>query len=650
MAEEQERSKQYDYKTNSNLVLERDRRGLRRTNEPTGEVESLRDRMGGTRMGDRVKPDKPNVESVMLKKRKRDGVGGGGGLSNLKNLRVSKGQVSVLTEMEEVEVGSYRPKTKETASAYSQLLSFTQQRLGDQPASVLAGAADEILAHVKDKEATPKQQLQECRLLLGGNLNDIQFNVLLEICKGITDYVAHVDQDDVGEEERVEDEVGVAVVFDDEEDDGGDEDEAEDLEMEVRDIESDDEVGAASVLANKNSGVAGSSSEADRPAGVLAAAEIEAYWLQRQLKEYYNDANESQRLATETLTILGEQDKRACENKLVLLLGFDKFDLIKQLLENRNTIYYCTRLKQAQSEAEKNEIEAEMKANGHQKILDELSQKAGAASWEKDRMGEFNRRAQDEARALAEKLGSGEQAEEDKEDDERDRGSRKTKPNQKEVRELKFDLGTGGGFDKGEAPSRELDLSSFEFAQGDHLNSNKKFVLPPGTWEKKLKGYEEVHVPPLKPKPFDKDEKLIPIADLPKWAQAAFGKRLICAAVGKINYDSCFSDQGENDEVVEPSTIENLRDGTLAKRFSCSESSGLRAHWCRENECSNVDNASRNRKVPARRFRRDRHGSYAAVLEDYLCRTDEGSCARGGRKLYQQADASLWCECSRAVR
>eukprot|EP00959_Pyramimonas_sp_CCMP1952_P228408 4775557-Pyramimonas_sp.AAC.1 len=36
------------------------------------------------------------------------------------------------------------------------------------------------------------------------------------------------------------------------------------------------------------------------------------------------------------------------------------------------------------------------------------------------------------------------------------------------------------------------------------------------------KGYEEVHVPALKPKPFGEDEKLVQIADMPEWSQEAF--------------------------------------------------------------------------------------------------------------------------------
>ena len=37
------------------------------------------------------------------------------------------------------------------------------------------------------------------------------------------------------------------------------------------------------------------------------------------------------------------------------------------------------------------------------------------------------------------------------------------------------------------------------------------------------KGYEEVHVPALKPKPFADNEKLVAIQELPEWAQPAFG-------------------------------------------------------------------------------------------------------------------------------
>ena len=52
--------------------------------------------------------------------------------------------------------------------------------------------------------------------------------------------------------------------------------------------------------------------------------------------------------------------------------------------------------------------------------------------------------------------------------------------------------------------------------------ANKKCALPPGSFRTQRKGYEEVHIPALKPKVFDDDEALVPIESLPEWAQPAF--------------------------------------------------------------------------------------------------------------------------------
>ena len=51
-----------------------------------------------------------------------------------------------------------------------------------------------------------------------------------------------------------------------------------------------------------------------------------------------------------------------------------------------------------------------------------------------------------------------------------------------------------------------LDLDDLAFSQGSHLMANKRCQLPEGSFRKQRKGYEEVHVPALKPKPYDPDE------------------------------------------------------------------------------------------------------------------------------------------------
>ena len=56
-------------------------------------------------------------------------------------------------------------------------------------------------------------------------------------------------------------------------------------------------------------------------------------------------------------------DDRDCENKLVLLLGYDQFQFIKVLIKNRWTVLYCTLLAKTEGEEERKTIEEEMKAD-----------------------------------------------------------------------------------------------------------------------------------------------------------------------------------------------------------------------------------------------------------------------------------------------
>lgn len=72
-----------------------------------------------------------------------------------------------------------------------------------------------------------------------------------------------------------------------------------------------------------------------------------------------------------------------------------------------------------------------------------------------------------------------------------------------------------------------LDLESLSFAQGGHFMSNQNCQLPTGSFTLDKKGYHEVHVPALKPSELGVGERLVPIADLPAWAHAAF-KGKIC--------------------------------------------------------------------------------------------------------------------------
>lgn len=55
-------------------------------------------------------------------------------------------------------------------------------------------------------------------------------------------------------------------------------------------------------------------------------------------------------------------------------------------------------------------------------------------------------------------------------------------------------------------PRQLLDLEDLAFTQGSHFMANKRCQLPDGSFRKQRKGYEEVHVPALKAKPFAENE------------------------------------------------------------------------------------------------------------------------------------------------
>lgn len=46
--------------------------------------------------------------------------------------------------------GFYRPRTKETREAYEALMGVIREQFGDQPQDILRGAADEVLAALKN--------------------------------------------------------------------------------------------------------------------------------------------------------------------------------------------------------------------------------------------------------------------------------------------------------------------------------------------------------------------------------------------------------------------------------------------------------------------------------------------------------------------
>lgn len=225
-AEAHARFKQYEYRANSSLVLTTDSRP-RDTHEPTGEPETLWGRIDPKSFGDRAVQNKPpELEEKLTKSRnnkaKRHAADPDLPRRDAKRRRraASQHDVSVLSLADDF---VYRPQTKETRAAYEALLSIIQQQLGGQPLDVLGGAADEVLATLKnDKIKNPDKKKDIDKLL--NTLSNQTFDQLVSIGKLITDFndaaadSAGTPSGD-GMDTTLDDDIGVAVEFEESDED-----------------------------------------------------------------------------------------------------------------------------------------------------------------------------------------------------------------------------------------------------------------------------------------------------------------------------------------------------------------------------------------------------------------------------------------------
>lgn len=230
------RSAKYEYRANSNLVLEADRKGGRQS-EPSGEATSVWGKQ--IKMGDRVAAGRPAEVAARkeadAKKRRRAEPNEVVALSEFttKRGRRTGGRPGDLVA---VEAAGYRPRTRETLALWEQVLHEAQSALGDQPQEILAGAAEEVLVALKDDALREPQKKKRVEDMLGP-LADDAFARLLQVSKGINDFTAGGDAGGAGERAGggLDEDIGVAVVFDDDEDEDGND------AAEVQDVEEDDE-------------------------------------------------------------------------------------------------------------------------------------------------------------------------------------------------------------------------------------------------------------------------------------------------------------------------------------------------------------------------------------------------------------------------
>ncbi|KAI9462917.1 Sec63-domain-containing protein [Lactarius psammicola] len=485
----------YNYGAISSLVLTADRSALpRRDKEPDGAPTSLAGRIDPREMGSRVQRAVPK-DLDKKKKKAADKQDSSERAAKRRQEASGFGYTDILEATQDVEGLTYRPRTAETREVYELILSTVHLALGDQAQDVVRSAADTVLETLKSENMKDFDKKKEVEEVLGSVTGET-FSQLINMSKKITDYGAEdetmADPDMERKDAEIDDEVGVAVVFDEEEQESEEEE-----GYEIRDESDDEEEGGegekdgyaaagegedegeeALVIGGASSSKAAGKAKADKD--IVSPHSIDAFWVQRLVGEVYPDPQTASDKTASVLTILGsESNLRDCENQLMELFDYQSFNVITKFLKNRDVVVWCTKLARSDAD-ERINVEVAMREKGLGWILREL---AG------DRQAKANA---DDAMDVDEQA--------------------KTAQVPKTAT-----LAPGSVVQ----PKKTVDLESMAFSQGGHLMSNKTTKLPQGSFKRAKKGYEEIHVPAPKSKPVVAGE-FVPTSDLPEWARQGF--------------------------------------------------------------------------------------------------------------------------------
>lgn len=465
----------------------------RSENEGSGEAESLVGRIDPKGMGSRA--GREQIKDLDRKKKKAS--------ADDEN-RVKKpgrsvtgavsGYTDVLQATAELEGLTYRPRLAETREVYELIINIVATALGDQSGDIVRSATDTIIQILKDDHLQDKEKKKECEAVIGSLTSEL-FSQLLNLSKKLTDYEDEkedkiVDPDDDKKLGGIDEDTGVAVLFDDDEEEEDNEEEtyvvreeSDDEENEEDDDKEEDAPSHGEIGPNDGSEALkiGGSTSKDQRGASLSVHDVDAFWLQRLLATQYSDEHEASAKANAAMDILGANTNvRDCENSLMELFDYEHFDIVEILVKNRDVVIWCTRLARAE-ESERIDLEVEMRERGLGWILKQLR---GHAKQSKDTTYiEVDEKAKDRAKKITSKatLAPGTTAQ----------------------------------------PRQGVDLEDMAFTQGAHLNTNAKVRLPEGSFKRTKKSYEEIHVPAPTTREFPDSEK-VPITALPEWVQPAF--------------------------------------------------------------------------------------------------------------------------------
>ncbi|KAL9092972.1 MAG: hypothetical protein Q9159_000596 [Coniocarpon cinnabarinum] len=557
MAESTNRYAQYKYGAMSNLVLQADRRFLNRADDQSGDPESLAGRISIRDMGSRIGREEQSApKKIKTPGIQRADIQEGADVLERQSKKRKRGEPQAQSSLSiaelEVEDLRYRPRTQATRDTYNLLFTAIGRKLGGVSNTVTVSAVDAVLETLKSDEMKDFDKKRDVEDIIGTQLSSKEFNEAMNLSKKITDYDNQ--DDDAGQadgangvaQDELDDRQGVAVDFDEDEDE---DEEGVKRSYEVRDEgESSDEepsdfaqrhgapdaavAGGADADAIEqaadggdglifNAGDDVDSTKTQKETRAVPAHEIDAYWLQRQVGQVFHDPHLQQEKTKDAMEILGRQSDngelaplREVENDVMELFDYEHHELVSKIVYNRDCIVWVTRWRQtSEDENARKTVETAMYRAGQQQLLRELVSRGYADSARGADGGK-----QEKADLMNLDVSSG----------------------AKDVAMADADAGLKGNMQ----PRNTINLENLVFDQGNHLMTNPNVKLPPGSTQKKFKGYDEIHVPAPKPQRAPTEKKNMPTSELPAWARPGFGSS---KELNRIQ-TKCFPASFESDE------------------------------------------------------------------------------------------------------
>lgn len=382
----------------------------------------------------------------------------------------------------------YYPMDDFNTVIYEKIVQHLSILLGDDmPHDVITSATDILLHILKDDETESDSNWDTKKIKiereLGVKIENQVFNEIVNLSKQINDYhnKSEIDTKDNFEEiplvvdgsdneENVQqnaltDEIEQEDVNEESTDSSRPRNELTELANEIP--EKDD----IFVLAHKN--------KAENYQFVETPIyEVDEFYLERLLSSKLTemDPSDVHVLADKIFSILSEDMHPAYwENEIAKHVDLKYYSLIKNLVRNRDSIYWGIRLSTSPP-IERNNILESIRNLDLGFLADQY---------------------------LARKVSS-KRKQEDIENDQYTDSSETKKPREEEEC----------------YKPKIVDLKNLIFDQGSELMTTTKITLPGNSYKRVKKNYEEIHIPPLT-KPAD-DFRLIPISELPQWAHNAF--------------------------------------------------------------------------------------------------------------------------------